>query len=84
MGSDVLLPDVVDDVEDGREYRCDVRFKFTGRINKVIFNLGEEKFTAEEQEMVHQALARARDEPQHRIRAITVSKAEHCNDMDLH
>ena len=44
------------------EYRYDVPFKFTGKINKVTFNLGDEKLTAEEQEVVHKALARARDE----------------------
>jgi len=44
------------------EYRYDVPFKFTGRINKVTFNLGEEKLTAEEQEVVHKALAKARDQ----------------------
>jgi len=44
------------------EYRYDVPFKFTGKINKVTFNLGDEKLTAEEQETVHKALARARDE----------------------
>ncbi len=44
------------------EYRYDTPFKFTGKINKVTFNLGDEKLTAEEQEVVHRALARARDE----------------------
>ncbi len=44
------------------EYRYDTPFKFTGKINKVTFNLGDEKLTAEEQEAVHKALARARDE----------------------
>jgi len=44
------------------EYRYDSPFKFTGKINKVTFNLGEEKLTTEEQEIVHKALARARDE----------------------
>jgi arylsulfatase len=44
------------------EYRYDVPFKFTGKINKVTFNLGEEKLTAEEEQIVHKALARARDE----------------------
>ncbi len=44
------------------EYRYDTPFKFTGKINKVTFNLGDEKLTAEEQEVVHKALARARDE----------------------
>ena len=32
------------------EYRYDSPFRFTGKINKVTFNLGEEKLTAEEQE----------------------------------
>jgi len=44
------------------EYRYDVPFKFTGKINKVTFNLGDEKLTAEEEKTVHKALARARDE----------------------
>jgi len=44
------------------EYRYDSPFRFTGKINKVTFNLGEEKLTAEEQAIVHKALARARDE----------------------
>ena len=44
------------------EYRYDVPFKFTGKINKLTFNLGDEQLTAEEQEVVHKALARARDE----------------------
>ena len=37
------------------EYRYDPPFKFTGKINKVTFNLGDEKLTAEEQEVVHKA-----------------------------
>ena len=44
------------------EYRYDSPFKFTGKINKVTVNLGEEKLTAEEEEVVHKALAKARDE----------------------
>jgi hypothetical protein len=44
------------------EYRYDVPFKFTGTINKLTFNLGPQQLTAEEQEMLHKALARARDE----------------------
>jgi arylsulfatase len=44
------------------EYRYDSPFRFTGKINKVTFNLGDEKLTAEEQEVVHKALARARDQ----------------------
>ena len=62
MASDVQLLAVVDDVADAREYRYDTSFKFTETINKVTFNLGDEKLTAEEQELVHKALARARDE----------------------
>jgi hypothetical protein len=57
----VQLPAGVGDVADAREH-FDVSFNFTRKINKVTFNLGEEKLTAEEQEMVHNALARARDE----------------------
>ena len=30
------------------EYRYDVPFKFTGKINKLTFNLGPEQLTAEE------------------------------------
>ena len=37
------------------EYRYDAPFKFTGKINKVTFNLGEEKLTTKEQEIVHKA-----------------------------
>ena len=44
------------------EYRYDVPFKFTGKINKVTFNLGPERLTAEEREALHKALARARDQ----------------------
>ena len=62
MASDLQLLAVVDDVADAREYRYDVPFKFTGKINLVTFNFGEEKLTAEEQEVVYKALARARDE----------------------
>jgi arylsulfatase len=39
-----------------------VPFKFTGKINKLTFNLGPEQLTAEEQEKLHKALAQARDE----------------------
>ena len=63
MASDTQLPVVLDDVEDGREYRYDVRFKFFGKVENAIFHSGEEKLTAEETEVAHQALARARDEP---------------------
>lgn len=44
------------------EYRYDVPFKFTGTINKLTFNLGPEKLTAEECEELHKGLAKARDE----------------------
>jgi arylsulfatase A-like enzyme len=44
------------------EYRYDSPFKFTGKINKVTFNLGDEKLTAEEEAVVHKSLAKARDE----------------------
>ena len=44
------------------EYRYDVPFKFTGTINKLTFNLGPQQLNAEEQEELHKALARARDE----------------------
>ena len=40
------------------EYRYDVPFKFTGKINKLTFNLGPEQLTAEESEELHKALAR--------------------------
>ncbi len=43
------------------EYRYDVPFTFTGTINKLTFNLGPQQLTAEEQEALHKALARARD-----------------------
>jgi arylsulfatase len=44
------------------EYRYDVPFKFTGKINKVTFNLGSEQLTAEERKEMQTARARARDE----------------------
>ncbi len=44
------------------EYRYDVPFKFTGKINKVTFSLGPEQLTAEEQAELQKARARARDE----------------------
>ncbi len=44
------------------EYRYDVPFKFTGKIDKLTFNLGPEQLTAEESEELHQDLAKARDE----------------------
>ena len=36
-------------------------FRFTGKINKLTFNLGREQMTAEEREEMQKALARARD-----------------------
>jgi arylsulfatase len=44
------------------EYRYDVPFQFTGKINKITFNLGTEQLTAEEREELHKARAKARDE----------------------
>ncbi len=44
------------------EYRYDVPFKFTGKINKVTFNLGPEQLAAKEREEMQKAHARARDE----------------------
>ena len=38
-------------------YTCP--FKFTGKIVKLTYNLGSEQLTAEEQEVLHKALARA-------------------------
>ena len=43
------------------EYRYDPPFTFTGTISKLTFNLGPHQLTAEEQEQLHRALARARD-----------------------
>ena len=46
------------------EYRYDVPFKFTGKINKVTFNLGPQQLTAEDRKQlpaVADALARAKD-----------------------
>jgi arylsulfatase A-like enzyme len=46
------------------EYRYDVPFKFTGRINKVTFNLEPEQLTAEERKQlpaIADAVARAKD-----------------------
>ena len=34
------------------EYRYDVPFKFTGKINKVIFNLGPTQYTEEERKQL--------------------------------
>ena len=36
-------------------------FRFTGKINKLTFNLGREQMTAEAQEAKQKALANARD-----------------------
>jgi len=44
------------------EYRYDVPFRFTGKINKVTFNLGPEMMTAQEREQVQESLAQARDQ----------------------
>ena len=43
------------------EYRYDVPFKFTGKINKLTFNLGPAQVTAEEREQMQETVARARD-----------------------
>ncbi len=43
------------------EYRYDVPFKFTGKINKLTFNLGPHLVTAEEREQMQGTVARARD-----------------------
>ena len=46
------------------EYRYDVPFKFTGKINKVTFSLGPEKLTAEDHKQIPaiaHAVALARD-----------------------
>jgi arylsulfatase len=44
------------------EYRYEPPFKFTGTINKLTFNLGEPKLTAEENAKVQEAVAKAHDE----------------------
>src|SRR5271166_2003921 len=44
------------------QYRYDVPFKFTGKINKLTFNLGPEQLTAEEREELQKGLAQAHDE----------------------
>jgi len=44
------------------EYRYDVPFKFTGKINKVTFKLGAEQLTEKEREELRKARAQARDE----------------------
>jgi arylsulfatase A-like enzyme len=43
------------------EYRYEVPFKFTGKINRLTFNLGPEQVTAEEREEMKKTVARARD-----------------------
>ena len=46
------------------EHRYDVPFKFTGKINKVTFNVGQEQLTAEDHKQIPamaEALVRARD-----------------------
>ena len=43
------------------EYRYDVPFKFTGKINKLTFNLGPEQSTATQQEQVHEAIRKPKD-----------------------
>jgi len=43
------------------EYRYDVPFKFTGTINKLTFDLGQEQVTAEERERMQKTVAKARD-----------------------
>jgi arylsulfatase A-like enzyme len=43
------------------EYRYDVPFKFTGKINKLAFNLGPDQVTASEREQMQKTVARARD-----------------------
>ena len=40
------------------EYRYDVPFKFTGKINKLTFNLGERQLTAAERAQVQEALSK--------------------------
>ena len=43
------------------EYRYEVPFRFTGKINKLTFNLGPDQVTAEEREQMQETVARARD-----------------------
>ena len=43
------------------EYHYDCPFKFTGKINKLTFNLGPQQVTAEEREQMQKTVARARD-----------------------
>ncbi len=44
------------------EYRYDVPFTFTGKINKVTFKLGPEQLTEKQREELQKARAQARDE----------------------
>ena len=41
------------------EYRYDVPFKFTGKIDKLTFNLGPEQATATQLEQVHETVRQA-------------------------
>ena len=43
------------------EYRYDVPFKFTGTIDKLSFTLGPSQLTAEDHEVIGEAVARAKD-----------------------
>jgi arylsulfatase len=43
------------------EYRYDVPFKFTGKINKLTFKLEPQQVTAEERGQMQKTVARARD-----------------------
>jgi arylsulfatase len=44
------------------EYRYDCPFKFTGKIDKLTFNLGSEQLSAEDREKMEKGRAEARDE----------------------
>ena len=44
------------------KYRYDCPFNFTGTINKLTFNLGEQQLTAEERAKVQEGTAQAHDE----------------------
>ena len=43
------------------EYRYDVPFKFTGKINKLTFKLGPEQPTATQLEQVHEAIRKPKN-----------------------
>jgi hypothetical protein len=43
------------------EYRYDVPFKFTGKINKLTFNLGPEQATPTQPEQVHEAIPKPKN-----------------------